>query len=286
MDNSKIINFPKISLKNTKEIDEKYIQNYIESDPSVLGLGKLDVIEKERIQQNAGRMDFFLKDPNTGKRYEVELQLGKTDASHIIRTIEYWDIERKRYPKCDHCAVIIAEDITTRFLNVIQLFNGHIPLIAIQMSALKIDDKIALDFTKILNEIELADDSEDEDIIVDRKYWEEEKSTKEIVALADKILEIVNEFEPNFKLNYNQQYIGFVKNNVSLNFVKIYAKKGFFRLKFRLEENEENEKIISDSELDLDYRNNRYGVRLTENEITAKRETIKELLKRAYEYFK
>ena len=26
----------------------------------------------------------------------------------------YWDIEKKRYPQYDHCAVIIAEDITDR----------------------------------------------------------------------------------------------------------------------------------------------------------------------------
>ena len=47
--------------------------------------------------------------------------------SHIIRTIEYWDIERKRYPQYEHCAVLVAEDITSRFLNVISLFNGTIP---------------------------------------------------------------------------------------------------------------------------------------------------------------
>ena len=50
-------------------------------------------------------------------------QLGKTDESHIIRTIEYWDIERKRYPQYDHTAVIVAEEITSRFLNVIGLFK-------------------------------------------------------------------------------------------------------------------------------------------------------------------
>ncbi len=32
----------------------------------------------------------------------------------------------------DHTAVIVAEDITSRFLNVISLFNGTIPIIAIQ----------------------------------------------------------------------------------------------------------------------------------------------------------
>jgi len=42
------------------------------------------------------------------RRYEVEIQLGATDESHIIRTIEYWDIERKRYPQYEHTAVIVA----------------------------------------------------------------------------------------------------------------------------------------------------------------------------------
>lgn len=82
----------------------------------------------------------LFQDPETYRRYEVEIQLGKTDESHLIRTIEYWDIERKRYPQYDHCAVIVAEDITGRFLNVINLFNGFIPLVAIQMKAFKFGD--------------------------------------------------------------------------------------------------------------------------------------------------
>ena len=67
------------------------------------------------------------RDADGNHRYEVEVQLGATDESHIIRTIDYWDIERKRYPQYDHTAVIVAEDITSRFLNVISLFNGMIP---------------------------------------------------------------------------------------------------------------------------------------------------------------
>ena len=59
----------------------------------------------------------MLQDADGIERYEVEIQLGATDESHIIRTIEYWDIERKRYPQYNHTAIIIAEDITSRFLN-------------------------------------------------------------------------------------------------------------------------------------------------------------------------
>jgi hypothetical protein len=75
----------------------------------------------------------------------VEVQLGPTDEAHIIRTIEYWDIERKRYPQYEHAAVLIAEDIISRFLNIIALFNGNIPLIALQMQALV--------FTKVIDEM-------------------------------------------------------------------------------------------------------------------------------------
>ena len=61
----------------------------------------------------------LFEDVDGNTRYEVELQLGSTDETHIIRTIEYWDLERKRYPNYEHVAVIVAEDITTRFFNVI-----------------------------------------------------------------------------------------------------------------------------------------------------------------------
>ena len=77
-------------------------------------------------------LTFSCKTPDTLKRYEVVNRLlsPRTRAPYIIRTIEYSDIERKRYPQAEHAAVIVAEDITGRFLNVIQLFNGAIPLIA------------------------------------------------------------------------------------------------------------------------------------------------------------
>jgi len=141
-----IIEPERISLRDNKEISEKTIQEKIASDPSILGIGDLILKDKERIQPRAGRIDLLLQDSETKRRYEVEIQLGKTDESHIIRTIEYWDIERKRYPQYDHCAVIIAEDITTRFHNIIGLFNGNIPIIAIQMGAYKFGDDVGLVF--------------------------------------------------------------------------------------------------------------------------------------------
>jgi hypothetical protein len=79
-----------LSLKAHSELDEKWIQDLIANDPSILGLGDLELRQKERIQPRTGRLDLLLQDAD-GRRYEVELQLGSTDETHIIRTIEYWD---------------------------------------------------------------------------------------------------------------------------------------------------------------------------------------------------
>src|SRR3954447_23910970 len=130
----------RVILKTHPEYNEKWVQDRIAEDPTILGLGDLVLRDRERIQPRAGRLDLLLQDPDTKRRYEVELQLGATDEAHIIRTIEYWDIERKRYPQYDYCAVIVAEDITSRFLNVVALFNGTIPLVAIQMQAFRVGE--------------------------------------------------------------------------------------------------------------------------------------------------
>ena len=124
--------FEKISIKNHPELNEKWVQDRISEEPGILGLGDVILKDRERLQPRAGRLDLLFQDAESNHRYEVKIQLGGTDESHIIRTIEYWDIERKRYPQYEHTAVIVAEDITSRFLNVISLFNGMIPLMAVK----------------------------------------------------------------------------------------------------------------------------------------------------------
>lgn len=114
-----LVSMERVSLKTAKDVNEKMIQDYIFENPSYLGLGDLTALTKEKTQPAGSRLDLLMADDNN-TRYEIEIQLGETDISHIIRTIEYWDTERKRYQKYDHVAVIIAEDITGRFMNVIQ----------------------------------------------------------------------------------------------------------------------------------------------------------------------
>src|SRR6266852_9052254 len=120
----KFVKLERIPLQHHADLNERWVQARIAEDPAILGLGDLVLKDKERFQRRAGRLDLLLQEPETNRRYEVEVQLGSTDESHIIRTIEYWDIERKRYPQYEHCGVLVAEDVTSRFLNVISLFNG------------------------------------------------------------------------------------------------------------------------------------------------------------------
>src|ERR1039457_1015101 len=158
------------------EYREAWVQERIAEDPSILGLGDLVLRDKERMQPRAGRLDLLLQDRESKRRYEIEIQLGATDETHIIRTIEYWDIERKRYPQYDHCAVLIAEDVTSRFLNILTLFNGTIPLIVIQMQALTVAGKVTLVFTRVMDELSRGLVDEDEEAAAypaDRAYWED-----------------------------------------------------------------------------------------------------------------
>jgi hypothetical protein len=221
-----------------------------------------------------------LQDPDSERRYEVEIQLGKIDESHIIRTIEYWDIERKKYPQYDHCAVIIAEDITNRFLNVINLFNGFIPLIAIKMEANKHGDNYWLSFTTVLNEMTLGKVEEDEvKEVADRNYWEK-RGIEKTVKLADDLLEIVNEVTPGHELKYNKFYIGLAKDGQPDNFAIFRPRKTNLNMEIRLEQSIETDKLIEDAGLDLmDYDNKwgRYRIRISKQDLIKNKELVKSL---------
>jgi len=286
MENINLIRPEKIKLKNHPSLNESWLQDVIAKNPEIIGLGDLVLKDKERIQPRAGRLDILFQDPELSKRYEVEIQLGKTDESHLIRTIEYWDIERKRYPQYEHCAVIIAEEITSRFLNVISLFNGNIPLIAIQLTAYKNNDDYFLTFNTVLDEMSLGlvDDDEEISEITDRNYWETQKGTPKTVKIVDEALSVIKEILPGYELKYNKFYIGLAQNGIADNFIIFRAKKSFMRMEIRLDKSEELENEIESRGIDLmDYekRSGRYRIKLTMNDLKKHRDYIGDLVRRS-----
>ncbi len=279
------VKFEQVGIKSHPELNEKWVQDRIAEDPGMLGLGDIVLKDKERIQPKAGRLDLLLQDTDSSRRYEVEVQLGAVDESHIIRTIEYWDIERKRYPQYDHVAVIVAEDITSRFLNVISLFNGTIPIVAIQMNAIRQGERIGLVFTTVLDQMTLGlvDEEEEAQEATDRTYWESQGSPR-TVQMADRLLEIARQFDPTLSLKYNKFYIGLATNGLPNNFAIFRPKKSFIRFEPRLKRSKEIEDRLEQAGLDLldyDARWGRYRIKLQATDIDAHSELLTDLMRQA-----
>lgn len=153
---------------------------------------------------------------------------GPLDESHIIRTIEYWDVERRRFPAYEHVPVVVAEDITSRFLNVLSLFSGSIPLVALQMSALQLDSGVVLHFVKVLDH---RNTLRDDDTVagpqqpVDRAFWVAQ-AAEASVGLAETFLQSINAASSSkHELNYNRQYIGLAVDGRPNNFVVFRPRK-------------------------------------------------------------
>lgn len=210
-----------IDLRKHADFSEAWVKARIMEDPSLLGLGhNLDVLQAERRQPKAGRLDLLLSDPVDDRWFEVELQLGPTDESHIIRTIEYWDIEKRRYPDHEHCAVIVAEDITARFLNVVSLFNGFIPLIAIQLRAFEVNGAVTLIATRVLDRMTLGNEEDDLQQAADRTFWEQ-KSSKESMRLVDDLLDLARTVDSELQPNYTRSYIGVAHGGIPDNWMTV-----------------------------------------------------------------
>ena len=128
--------------------NEEWLQNQIWENPACLGYGDLEGITKEAAISSGGRLDLLFKNNDDDTMYEVEVMLGETDPSHIIRTIEYWDLIRKKWPQRQHFGVLIAERITKRYFNVIQILSNNVPLIAIQANIIDIVRTKELTFHK------------------------------------------------------------------------------------------------------------------------------------------
>jgi hypothetical protein len=191
--------------------DEVWLQDQIADNPNCLQLGDLELASRERQQSSGGRLDILLKDPQDDTMFEVEVMLGESDESHIIRTIEYWDREKRRWPQRQHYAVLVAESITRRFFNVIQLLSISIPIIAVQVNIVEANGNRVLHFTKVMDTYE---EPEDDSTGGGGKYDEDFWRNKSPWTL-DAALELISTVKPAFdgpKLNYVKNYIAIEVN--------------------------------------------------------------------------
>ena len=282
----KYVKAEKISIKN--HFNERWLQDRIEEDPTILGLGELDIIQRERKQSSGGRIDFLFLNNEKQTMYETEIMLGNTDESHIIRTIEYWDIERRRFPSKDHRAVIVAEEITNRFFNVIGLLNRSIPIIAIQLNALKIDDSIILNFTTVLD---IYEPPEDEEKLggeeVGRPYWEK-KSNPKSIALMDEIIGITQKIDSLIRITYNKHHVAI--GNTRRNYMWLHPRKSpnncFVEIKIGKDRMDEVKLVFDEIGISYSLRGEEsLSLSILRDDLTKNKEKISEIIKGSFETY-
>jgi hypothetical protein len=199
----------KIFIRNAGK-DEYWLQDLIYENPSILGLGDLVPVSKEKRQSSGGKLDILLKNPEDNSMYEIEVMLGETDPSHIMRTIEYWDIEKRRYPQRQHFPVLVAESFNKRYFNVIQILSLNIPMIAIQADLIQVGGQKIIHFTKILDIYE-EQAEDDEANIVNEASWS--NSANWTLQTAKELLDIINSSGHTLKLNFTQSYVALINSN-------------------------------------------------------------------------
>ena len=119
----------------------------------------------------------------------------------------------------------------------------------------------------------------------DRAYWEQ-RAPKGTVALADQLLDLLRKFDPTLTLKYNKFYIGLAKDGQAFNFVSFKPKKNRIIFRLHLPQTDELDNKIDEAGFDTLETNKKwrlYRLRLTEDDIKSKSESLEELSRLAYE---
>jgi len=263
--------------------DEYWLQEQIYENPNCLGLGELDTIDRERRQSSGGRLDILLKNPEDDTMYEVEIMLGETDESHIVRTIEYWDNESRRWPQRQHFAVLVAEHINRRFFNVIHLLSNAIPIIAIQVSLLEAHGKQTLFFSKILDTYEEIDDGTSETIKYTREDWV--KKSKWTLEMADYLLDLFANIYQDPVLNYVKAYIGITSTTSSggsYNYFRLHKRsqnKSLIRFMLKEELHEKMKELLDEDNISYTSKRKTFSMTIDKRLVEQNSETFIKIAK-------
>ena len=265
------------------EFDEKWLQEQIFQNPGSLGLGELEALSKERSQSSGGKLDLLLKDPEDDSMYEVEVMLGETDEKHIIRTIEYWDNERRRWPQRQHFAVLVSESVTRRFFNVIQLLGQSIPIIAIQANLIEANGSRILSFTKVLDVYEEPADREELGPPATEEDWRQKSPWT--LETAKTLLDVIKPVWGELNLGYTKSYVS-LRTNQSLGFWLLKLADNKSRLNFYAddEEMEAAGRLLDEVGIVHARTRNSVGIRTDQKAILSHAETFKALAQLAKKY--
>lgn len=183
-------------------------------------------------------------------------------------------------PEREHVAVLVAEDITSRFLNIVSLLNKSIPLIAIQMQAFEVGSYLTLVFTTVVDRFSRPDDEEDEgQSVVTRADWES-KGLKAGLAVVDELAGFAREKDPDFVLKYNQAFIQVNKHGKI--FLTFRPQKVQTKINIRMgktTQSEDLERKMKESGLAVEYKDGkRYRIAVDNDKFKEHASEIKDMV--------
>ena len=256
--------------------NENWLQNQIWDNPASIGLGDLESVTIEAAVSSGGRLDILLKNPENDAMYEVEVTLGATDPNHIIRTIEYWDLIRRKWPQRQHFGIFIAERITKRYFNVIQILSNNVPLIAIQASIVEIGSQRSLHFTTILDAYEEPED----DLLgvaenIDEAFWMEK--SRSVLNSVRKIYDLTKDIYGESELVFNKTSINISCRGYNhMVFKKRYGDSVLVILRYGSKQ-EEIESILKNAEINFTEDKNKIRFQIYAKQIEGKQAIFAEI---------
>lgn len=279
-----------IDVKKCKSINEAVIRDALAGNPDLLDLGtsKLRLVEKERNEGDFGRLDLLFADEDNKIMYETELQLGAIDESHIVRCLEYWDCEQTQSPGYQHVAILIAENVNSRFKNVLALLHKYFPLIVYELTAFEMPgDRFSFSVTKVFATVSKRQSSASNDIEVDtnRQYWIEKFSNEENLQLLERIVSFLSGDFPGYVPNYKAREIGLIRNGSVNNFVTFLPGQKYVSVRPRMSESEKAAALFEKFGVNPGYASSvpRYSFAVNHENFEELKPLIMELAHMAYE---
>ena len=183
--------------------------------------------------------------------------------------------------------MLVAEQVTARFLNVIALFAGSIPIIAIQLNALRVSNQIVLDFVKVLDQRQLREDDTGEvggatEPDVDRSAWEARVGAT-LMKVCDRIAQIANEIaDPKLELKYKKGRVALSVPGSFFNVLAFWPKKNFIRIRFRVIDPETWVKRLSEAGVEADLKDGALvRIRVRNSDFEQHEDLLRELIHQA-----
>lgn len=257
----------RIRLRDRPELGEQWAKERLIESPQLLQLGDLVLTEEESRLPGAGRLDLLFQDSEAGRMYEVEIQVGSMNSSHILRGIEYWGTVQMMYPEYDHYPVLVAENIAgSRFLKAVRILNTYIPFIVLEMRVLQLNDRFSLELTKVsLEQVETPKRA-----LVDWPEAQNESRTE--------LLRIIEMFAKKAIVTETKAYTGFSRSPGASYFAWLRCQKSKILLELALRESPRVSSFLQEAKLEFRIivrnKRTRYRIKITADKL----ELLKPLL--------